>query len=108
MNPIFIIQVLNRSETNLTKTDLDACLEIIEDATGFQLETGQVVQTFEQTTSSIRANGIDVRYEEPSRIAEDRNIRIVFFKENLSTGWDCPRAETMMSLMLTMQLIFTY
>ena len=30
-------------------------------------------------------------------IAEDRNIRIVFFKENLSTGWDCPRAETMMS-----------
>ena len=29
--------------------------------------------------------------------SEDRNIRVVFFKENLSTGWDCPRAETMMS-----------
>ena len=38
-----------------------------------------------------------MRYEEPSNIAEDRNIRVVFFKENLSTGWDCPRAETMMS-----------
>jgi len=22
---------------------------------------------------------------------------VVFFKMNLSTGWDCPRAETMMS-----------
>lgn len=38
-----------------------------------------------------------MRYVEPSDISEDRNIRIVFFKENLSTGWDCPRAETMMS-----------
>ena len=30
-------------------------------------------------------------------IADNRTIRVVFFKENLSTGWDCPRAETMMS-----------
>ena len=45
----------------------------------------------------MTVNGLDVRYEEPSNIAEDRNIRVVFFKENLSTGWDCPRAETMMS-----------
>lgn len=42
-------------------------------------------------------NGLEVRYKEPSNIADDRNIRVVFFKENLSTGWDCPRAETMMS-----------
>ena len=30
-------------------------------------------------------------------IADNKKIRVVFFKENLSTGWDCPRAETMMS-----------
>ena len=42
-------------------------------------------------------NGLDVSYCEPSRIADDRKIKVVFFKENLSTGWDCPRAETMMS-----------
>jgi type III restriction enzyme len=34
---------------------------------------------------------------EPSRIDESQKVRIVFFKESLSTGWDCPRAETMMS-----------
>ena len=33
----------------------------------------------------------------PSRIADEKNVKVVFFKENLSTGWDCPRAETMMS-----------
>ena len=32
-----------------------------------------------------------------SDIADNKKIRVVFFKENLSTGWDCPRAETMMS-----------
>jgi type III restriction enzyme len=32
-----------------------------------------------------------------SRIEEDEKAIVVFFKMNLSTGWDCPRAETMMS-----------
>ena len=36
-------------------------------------------------------------YCEPSRIADDKRIKVVFFKETLTTGWDCPRAEVMMS-----------
>lgn len=97
VNPIFIIQVLNGSGSKLTDTDLNDCLSKIEERAGFKFEIGQVVHTFGQTTSFIQINGLEVRYEEPSRIAEDKNIRVVFFKENLSTGWDCPRAETMMS-----------
>lgn len=95
--PIFVIQVLNGSNSKISDTDLDDCLQKIEQRTGFRLEEGQVVHTFGQTASAITINGLSVRYEEPSRIADDRNIRVVFFKENLSTGWDCPRAETMMS-----------
>lgn len=97
VNPILVVQVLNGSGNKLSDTDLDDCLGKIEERTGFRFETGQVVHTFGQTNSSIQINGLEVRYEEPSRISEDRNIRVVFFKENLSTGWDCPRAETMMS-----------
>lgn len=97
VNPIFIIQVLNGSGNSLTDTDLADCLIKIEERTGFKFEEGQVVHTFGQTTSSIQANGLEIHYEEPSRISDNRNIRVVFFKENLSTGWDCPRAETMMS-----------
>lgn len=95
--PIFVIQVLNGSNSKISDTDLDDCLQKIEQRTGFRFEEGQVVHTFGQTASAITINGLSVRYEEPSRIADDRNIRVVFFKENLSTGWDCPRAETMMS-----------
>lgn len=97
VNPILIVQVLNGSGKKLTDTDLDDCLSKIEERTGVKFEAGQVVHTFGQTAANIQVNGLDVRYEEPSRIADDRNIRVVFFKENLSTGWDCPRAETMMS-----------
>ena len=97
VNPILIIQVLNGTGDALTDTNLDDCIAKIEERTGFKLESGQVVHTFGGTTATLNVNGLDVRYEEPSNIAEDRNIRVVFFKENLSTGWDCPRAETMMS-----------
>lgn len=97
VNPILIIQVLNGTGDALTDTNLDDCIAKIEERTGFKLESGQVVHTFGGTTETLNVNGFDVRYEEPSNIAEDRNIRVVFFKENLSTGWDCPRAETMMS-----------
>lgn len=97
VNPILIIQVLNGTGDALTDTNLDDCIAKIEERTGFKLESGQVVHTFGGITATLNVNGLDVRYEEPSNIAEDRNVRVVFFKENLSTGWDCPRAETMMS-----------
>jgi len=97
VNPVFVVQVLNGNSEKVSETDLDDCLQKIEERTGFHFEVGQVVHTFGDKNTSISINGLDVRYEEPSRIAEDKNIRVVFFKESLSTGWDCPRAETMMS-----------
>lgn len=97
VNPVFVIQVQNQTGTGISDTDLSDCLQKIEERTGFRFTDGEVVHTFGQTTSTLVFNGINVHYVEPSRIADDRNIKVVFFKENLSTGWDCPRAETMMS-----------
>lgn len=97
VNPIFVVQVLSSTGDRVSDTDLDDCLCKIEERTGFHFSEGEVVHTFGQTSTSITVNGLNVCYEEPSRIADNRNIKVVFFKENLSTGWDCPRAETMMS-----------
>lgn len=97
VNPVFVVQVLSSTGDRISDTDLDDCLRKIEERTGFHFSEGEVVHTFGQTSAAVTVNGLNVRYEEPSRIAEDRNIKVVFFKENLSTGWDCPRAETMMS-----------
>lgn len=97
VNPIFVIQVQNGTGNKLSDTDLDDCLQKIEDRTGCRFEEGEIAHTFGQTSTAVMMNGLDVKYVEPSRINDDRRIKIVFFKENLSTGWDCPRAETMMS-----------
>ena len=96
-NPVFVIQVQNGTGEQVSATDLDDCLVKIEQRLGIHFSAGEVVHTFGQTTATLTVNGLPVCYEEPSRIADDARVKVVFFKENLSTGWDCPRAETMMS-----------
>lgn len=39
-----------------------------------------------------------VRYVAPQDIQDDPHLRVILFKEALTTGWDCPRAEVMVSL----------
>lgn len=97
VNPIFVIQVQNGTGHQISATDLNECLRIIEERIGDRFLDGQVVHAFGERTSTIQIGGLDVPYCEPSRIADDKRIKVVFFKETLSTGWDCPRAETMMS-----------
>lgn len=97
VNPILVIQVQNSTGSNVSATDLDDCVQKVEERCGIKFQEGEVVHTFGQTASVLKINGLNVSYVEPSAITEDKRIRVVFFKENLSTGWDCPRAETMMS-----------
>ena len=96
IRPIMTIQVDNRWDNNTTTTDIDECLRVIEEVTGEKLNDGNVVNSFTEEKDFV-ANGIRVIYKEPQYINDDENVKIVFFKQNLSTGWDCPRAETMMS-----------
>ncbi|MDY6084166.1 MAG: DEAD/DEAH box helicase family protein [Dialister sp.] len=97
VNPILVVQVENGTNDEISKTDLDVCMQKIEARTGFHFSKGEVVHTFGQTDAAVTIAGLEVPYEEPSRISDNKKVRVVFFKENLSTGWDCPRAETMMS-----------
>lgn len=96
VNPIFVVQVENATSEEITKTDLDEALRTIESRAGYRFEKGEVVHAFGEK-ETIDINGLEVPYYEPSGINDNRKIKLVFFKESLSTGWDCPRAETMMS-----------
>ena len=96
VKPIFIVQVQSGTGQKISDTDLDECLKTIETATGESFEVGEIVHTFGDT-GDLTINGLSVAYVEPSAISGDDAIKVVLFKENLSTGWDCPRAETMMS-----------
>lgn len=98
VNPVFVVQVEKSTHSSrYSDTDLNECLRVIERRANMKFKEGEVVHTFGDPKSTININNVPVQYREPSSITDDRNIKVVFFKENLSTGWDCPRAECMMS-----------
>lgn len=97
VNPVLVIQVQNATASSISATDLDDCVQKIEERAGIRFQEGEVVHTFGDASTVLQINGLNVPYMAPSAIAENKRIRVVFFKESLSTGWDCPRAETMMS-----------
>ncbi|MBR1500098.1 MAG: DEAD/DEAH box helicase family protein [Bacteroidaceae bacterium] len=96
VSPIFIIQVENKKYSSTSATDLEACIEAIEEETGVKFRKGEVVHTFGDK-NDLNLKGLVVPHMEPSRIQENETVKIVFFKDRITTGWDCPRAETMMS-----------
>ena len=96
VKPILVVQVEDGNEREATQIDLAACIEILENALGRNLLAGEVVHTFNDR-DTLKIHGIDIYRVDASRIEEDEKVMVVFFKMNLSTGWDCPRAEAMMS-----------
>ena len=96
VRPILVIQVEDGTDNLITRTDLKAILATLENAIGRQLREGEVAHTFNDY-GELDVGGRRVRRIEASRIEENRDIGVVLFKMSLSTGWDCPRAEVMMS-----------
>ena len=94
--PIFVVQVEAGSGKKIFDTNLDEMLATINDGLPVKLQENEVVHTF-GSQGDIVINGMTVHHAEQEHIQDDKNIRVVLFKESLSTGWDCPRAETMMS-----------
>ncbi len=96
INPIFVIQVKAGTGENISDSNLDDIIAKIEDKLKIRFHENDVVHTFGDV-STLTLNGLKVHHIEPNDIVDDMRVKIVLFKENLSTGWDCPRAETMMS-----------
>jgi type III restriction enzyme len=67
----------------------------MQDAGG-PLSTGALAHCFEFDTD-VPAGAVSLRKIDASKIQEDPDVRVIFFKTALTTGWDCPRAEVMMS-----------
>jgi type III restriction enzyme len=67
----------------------------IEKETG-PIDPAEIAHCFEHD-APLTAHGVLIRKIDPSRIQEETNIKFVLFKMALTTGWDCPRAEVMMS-----------
>jgi type III restriction enzyme len=95
VDPVLVVQVEDAGGGNVTKTDLVEALGVLEDVLG-PLNEQQVAHCF-QEGHAIDVGQRALRYISPADIQDDAALRVVFFKLSLNTGWDCPRAEVIMS-----------
>ena len=89
--PLMVLQVPNTPDPNEIGRALDTIFERYPD-----LPATSVAHVFGEHTTQ-RFGNRDVPYIEPQRVQESTWIRILIAKDAISTGWDCPRAEVMVS-----------
>ncbi len=95
VRPILVVQVEDASGRKATRTKLDEAVAKVEDVLG-PLADHEVAHSF-QEDYTLTFGERDIRYIGAADVQDDHDLRVVFFKKSLTTGWDCPRAEVMMS-----------
>ena len=89
--PLLVVQVPNRPSDQLL---LSACATIRE--TWPELEPDAMAHVFGEH-APIELGGFTVPHVGPETVQDRTHIRVLFAKDAISTGWDCPRAEVLVS-----------
>ena len=91
VRPLMVLQVPNTPNTNDIGRTLDTIFQQWPDVS----ETSVAHVFGEHTTQTF--GKYSVPYIQPQRVQDESWVRILIAKDAISTGWDCPRAEVMMS-----------
>ena len=89
--PLLIVQVPNKPSDQLL---LSACVTIRE--TWPELGPDAMAHVFGEH-APIELGGFTVPHVGPETVQDRTHIRVLFAKDAISTGWDCPRAEVLVS-----------
>ena len=89
--PLMVLQVPNTPDPSEIGRALDTIYTRYP-----ELPNGSVAHVFGEHTTQ-RFGNRDVPYIEPQRVQESGWVRVLIAKDAISTGWDCPRAEVMVS-----------
>ncbi|CAA9889900.1 Type III restriction enzyme [Candidatus Methylobacter favarea] len=95
VKPIMVIQVEDGNESTISKTPLGQIIAILETEIG-TIQDDELAHSF-QEDKPLSIGDRKIRKIDASLIQEDDKVKFVLFKMSLTTGWDCPRAEVMMS-----------
>lgn len=89
--PLMVLQVPNTPDPNEIGRAIDTIYERWPD-----LSSEAVAHVFGEHTKQT-FGGYVVPYIAPERVQESTWVRVLIAKDAISTGWDCPRAEVMVS-----------
>ena len=89
--PLMVLQVPNTPDPNDIGRALDTIYQQWSD-----LPSGSVANVLGEHTTRQFGNR-NVPYISPERVQDSSWVRVLIAKDAISTGWDCPRAEVMVS-----------
>lgn len=89
--PLLVLQTPNTPDPVAIGRALDTIAEVMP-----ELHGGNVAHVFGDH-SRQHFGRWDVEWIEPQRVQEMPSVRVLIAKDAISTGWDCPRAEVMVS-----------
>lgn len=90
--PLMVLQVPNKPKDS----ELVEWLDVIREAWPDLSEDG-VAHVFGEHTD-LSLGQYTVPYIAPQNVQDAKHVRVLFAKDAISTGWDCPRAEVLFSL----------
>lgn len=91
VKPLLVLQVPNTPEPSDIGKALDTIFENWD-----EIGPSNVAHVFGERKDLVFGQH-DVPHIEPQRVQETKGIRVLIAKDAISTGWDCPRAEVMVS-----------
>lgn len=91
VQPLMVLQVPNTPNPNDIGQALDTILQGWPD-----LPNTSIAHVFGEHTTQ-KFGKYSVPYISPERVQDETQVRVLLAKDAISTGWDCPRAEVMVS-----------
>jgi type III restriction enzyme len=89
--PLMVLQIPNSPDPNEIGEWLDLILAEMP-----ELSSENVANVLGERRTE-RFGRYSISYIEPQRVQESDNVRVLIAKDAISMGWDCPRAEVMVS-----------
>jgi type III restriction enzyme len=89
--PLMVLQVPNTP----SETMIADAIHAIRDEWP-ELPQDAIAHVFGEHTP-LHAGGHTIKYVSPEKVQDRSDIRVLLAKDAISTGWDCPRAEVMVS-----------
>lgn len=90
--PLLVLQIPNQEDPDDVGLWLDTVAEVLGN-----LRSVNVRHVLGEHTRKMYGSW-EIEWIEPQRVQETTEVRVLVAKDAISTGWDCPRAEVMLSL----------
>ncbi len=91
VKPLMVFQVPNTPDEDEIAKSIDIILKNWTD-----IDSKAIAHVFGERTS-LQFGSYNIPHISPERVQESEHIRVLIAKDAISTGWDCPRAEVMIS-----------